>query len=521
MTLGKSKLVKRDHDLPAPTAIDRSISYLFPRWGVMRARARFQLYQYEKFRSYEAASKGRRTAGWKGTNASVNTEIRQSILALRAFSRQAIRNNEYCGRAQGAYVDNVVGTGIHLKMDFGSDRKEKEAMSLWREWALQSSDSDYHRVSTFHALQDILEHSLFEVGELFAVKRIIKGARIPLRIQLVEPDLVDVMHNEVLKSGNEVRQGIEFTPRGEIAAYWFFKDHPGDDYFNRLSMERVRIPADDVAHCYDVLRAGQLRGVPSEMARVLVRLNDLGDFEQGQMMKQKIAAAFAAFVYDNDGTGSDIATPGENAGSAAQEELEFDTLQPGIIQTLPAGKNVAFSDPPSVEGYGEFVGNSLHAVSAGTRVPYEILTHNYKDVNFSSARMSWNEFQRVIDRRQSKIHIPMFNAKIHRWWAEATYLATGKDFSDGVITWTPQRRFQVDPTKEIPIMVKEIRSGLQSYEGALIERGFDPEEKIREVKRGFEKMDEHGLVLDCDPRKKDMVGQTQEEDEKDAAGNSK
>ena len=67
-----------------------------------------------------------------------------------------------------------------------------------------------------------------------------------------------------------------------------------------------------------------------------------------------------------------------------------------------------------------------------------------------------------------------------------------------------------DPNTEILSLVREVRSGLKSLSEALRERGYDPEEVLREVADDNALLDELGLVLDSDPRTTTQAGQPRE-----------
>ncbi|MFP3624870.1 phage portal protein, partial [Burkholderia sp. SIMBA_051] len=57
----------------------------------------------------------------------------------------------------------------------------------------------------------------------------------------------------------------------------------------------VPVPADDVAHVFQPLRAGQVRGVP-ELSTVLLRLHSLDNFDDAVLFRQEISNLFAGFL---------------------------------------------------------------------------------------------------------------------------------------------------------------------------------------------------------------------------------
>lgn len=85
----------------------------------------------------------------------------------------------------------------------------------------------------------------------------------------------------------------------------------------------------------------------------------------------------------------------------------------------------------------------------------------------------------------------------------------GYDLSGVTFDWTPPKKEILDPAAEIPAIIKEIRAGLNSFQGACRERGIDPRALLKQIKEDADLFDEYGLVLDIDPRRTTNSGQMQ------------
>ena len=96
-----------------------------------------------------------------------------------------------------------------------------------------------------------------------------------------------------------MRAGIEFDRLGRRAAYHLTRAHPGDPAMRPRDHDLVRVPADRIAHLYRPLRPGQIRGEPW-LARALVRLDELDQFDDAALVKAKVAAMFTGFVVSPD-----------------------------------------------------------------------------------------------------------------------------------------------------------------------------------------------------------------------------
>jgi capsid protein len=92
--------------------LDRFIEFVAPVAGVKRASARITL---DSVRSYDGAMGGRRTDGWRATNASANVEIKGALPRLRARSRDLTRNTWWGNRIKSVVVAHSVGAGIMPK----------------------------------------------------------------------------------------------------------------------------------------------------------------------------------------------------------------------------------------------------------------------------------------------------------------------------------------------------------------------------------------------------------------------
>jgi lambda family phage portal protein len=478
-------------------ALDRIIEFINPEAALRRERARVAT---SFVRAYESASHGRRTKGWNAGATSANTEIRTGLKTLRNRSRDMVRNNPYAKRAVEAIANNTVGSGIRPQ-PWSDGASEKRIKKLWQAWA-ETTACDHFGEHDFYGLQKQIMRAVAESGEALIRWRIDprNPSGIPLRIQIVESDYIDEskdIFRAFSKIGeNTIEQGIELDSEGRRVAYWLFDTHPGEGFG---TLESRRIPAENVIHVYEKLRPGQLRGVPMGVS-AFVRLRDFDQYEDAQLVRQKIAACFTAFVYD--GSPSSTVVKDTTTGDYV------DKLQPGAIEHLDPGQNVTFANPPGVTGYSEYSRQILRGIAAAYGITYEVLTGDLTGVNFSSGRMGWIEMQRNIQDWQ---HNVMINTLCNPVWSKFVELGvvSGKLFPTDRVSadWTPPRRELIDPEKEIKGMATTVRNGLNSYSDVVRQLGRDADDVIEELRDDFRKFDAAGLVLDIDPRKAGPAGQ--------------
>ncbi len=484
--------------------VDKFINIFSPQTAYKRARFRAA----NEMRAYEGASKNRRTSHWKASSTSANTENFYAIETLRNRAREQVRNNPYANRIVSMIPNAVVGKGIVANITGESPQVAVDAQATWNEWTTTTA-CDYDGKLTFAGLQNQVMRSVVESGEcLVRLRRTTDG--VPLKLQVLEADHIATERTFSQPNGsNRVVNGIELNSRNEVVAYHLYENHPGNTGMDMADIRKTllvtRVPADQIMHIFRKDRPGQLRA-PSWLHPVMIRLREIDEYEDAQLVKQKISACFGAFI-------KDIEVPDQ----VSTTEFDLEKLEPGIVEHLPPGKDISFASPPlpSSDSYKYFMAVNLRAVASGVGVTYEGLTGDYSEVNFSSARMGDLQFRANVDCWQQTIIIPQLCVKTFEAFKDAALLA-GEDYESIEATWTVPRRDMIDPTKEIPARIKAIRAGMETLSDAIRQNGKDPAKHFDEIAADNAKMDELGLVLDSDPRKTAASGLAQQTDEEGA-----
>ena len=483
--------------------------------GFFSAKAAFKRARYRAaasmIRKYEGASKTRRTSGWKASSSSAASEIRQSLTTLRNRSRQLVRDNPYAARAVQVVASNVVGKGIftQIKVDSGqnqrnrfAERRESELSRQWKAWA-NTKAIDFDERQNLLSMQDLVIRSVVESGEVLVRRRSV-GRRVietpdgsievpNLQIQILESDFLDSTSvSSRSEQDNVIIDGIEFDSQGRRVAYHLFQEHPGNTSLNfnfRSAFRTFRVPADEILHIHRMDRPGQIRGAPW-LSPVLIRMKDFDEYEDAQLVRQKVAAMFAAFIRDLDGIDTQVKIKEGELG---------EKVEPGIMEFLPPGKDISFANPPTVENYNEYTSVLLHAIASGVGITYESMTGDLSQVNFSSARMGFLEMQRNVESWRNNLIIAQFLLGVFTWWKRGIELL-GVDTRRMRPVWTPPRREMIDPTKETSAMKESVRSGFSTLSEIIRNQGADPEEHLNEIQSDNQKLDERGLILSTDPR---------------------
>lgn len=466
--------------------LDRAIVAVAPQAGLRRVKAKRAA---EVLMHYDAAQPGRRTRSIRpnSLDADAAADRRQRISFV---ARDMLRNNPIALRAQQVVTANVVGDGIIPGIVGTSDRTRRRFEALVKAH-LDTTAIDADGRCNLYGLQRLAMNAVCGDGEvLIRIRRrsATDGLPLPFQLQLLEVDYLDASR-EVLNptQGAITRNGIEYDSRGRRLAYWLFDDHPGSSRLN--SARSRRVPASDVIHIYRPDRPGQQRGV-SWLAPVAMQLQDLADYLDAQLVRQKIAACLTGFRYTPDG----------EPGTAAGDPLA--TLKPGAMYQLAPGEDIKFSDPPQVTGLSEFTTASLRAIAAGIGITYEALSGDLGGVNYSSGRMGRMEMDRNVSAWQWLMLIPQMMEPVGRLVLDSWAVLPGAtdNLRGAQVTWTPPARVIVDPSKEYAAMQQAVRAGFRSWSDIVRGLGYDPEDVAQELAADSARFDRLGLTLDSDPR---------------------
>lgn len=472
--------------------LESIIAFVNPQAALHREAARQRLNLLGAKSAYDAGGKGRRWFTGAGTNQ--NGELRRSLVAMRNVSRELQRNNPYAQSALQVVVSSTVGGGIKPVAICKNKNKKKLADELMTEWA-NSIDCDFDGRLNLYGLQALAMQTESLSGETILVRRTVNNPklRVPLKIQLLEGDYLDHQKDGIVAGNKTVIQGVQITD-GTRDGYWLLDSHPSEQTSLRTNSRFVS--ADQVAHVYELIRPGQVRGVPRGVA-AFTRLKQLDDYQDARLELQKMASCLGGFIYQADD--SEV----KNSGDVLPE-----TFEPGMITRLNGDERIAFNTPPASGDHGSFILPEQRTIASAWGITYESLTGDYSQVNFASGKMGRLQMFSNIHRWRHNMLIPQMCKTIERWFLEAAAL-NGFDLSGVTFDWTPPRKEILDPAAEIPAIIKEVRAGLNSFPSACRERGIDWKQLLTEWKEFSDELDRLGLVLDIDPRRTTNSGQMQ------------
>lgn len=451
-------------------------------------------------RSFDAAGGGRRWEGAKSLEA-LNASILSGATTAARRAGWYARNNPHVVSAVQGLVANAVGAGIKPRALHPDPAVRDRLHDLWRRW---TDRADAAGLTDFYGLQALALRAMVESGESFArLLTLDDGTGLPpLAIDLLDREQVPADLHREIGDGRRVRAGIEFDAAGRRIAYHAYARRPGDA-LAPMALDTIRVPVADIAHLFQPLGAGQLRGI-TWLAPVLLRLHELDQYEDAALVKAKVAALFTGFIRDPDGT-----VAGLNDGSASGGVLQVG-MEPGSLIPLPPGADIQFSNPADPGDYGAFVKNHIRAIASGLGVPYELVSGDLEGVTYSSIRAGLVEFRRRVEQLQHSVIVFQFCRPVWERFVRLAALsgaldARGFERDPAVflaVEWLPPKWEWVDPLKDARAEIEQIRAGLKSRSQSIAERGYDAEAVDAAIAADRQRETALGLVFDraVDPK---------------------
>lgn len=468
-----------------PNILDRAIGFFSPMQGLRRHHARELL-----SRAYEGASK---RDGWRPRRpgASANADHSADAATLRIRSRALVQNVPYIAQGLRGLVANIVGTGITPNW---SGKGASQLNAAWAEWVKQA-DADGRL--DYYGLQAAAYRAMEQDGEVLIrlrPRRPSDGLAVPLQLQLLEIDWLDSYRTGKAEgSSNTIVNGIEYTPLGKVAGYYLFDQHPGEIVSTMRSRSTSHfVPADSIIHLYTPDRPGQGRGFP-RAAPVIARVRDLQLYEDAEQQRKNLESRLSVLA---SGDLAQMAVPAASHEDAANssEPRNLGALTSGNIMQIPTGLSMTVVEPKAVPGYTDYVKWQLHLISAGWGVPYEMMTGDMKEVNFSSARVRNLDFRREAEMTQWLVLIPKLCDRVCRAFADAAVLGGVVSEPNYKVEHATPKWDYVNPQQEVRADLEEISGGLSSISEKLRRRGYKPEAVFKELASDIKKLKELGLL---------------------------
>lgn len=432
---------------------------------------------------YNGAETPRATGAWTPLGLDVNQLIAGANPRLRARVRDLVRNFPPFARAVNAIIAFTIGRGSRFQSlavlpdgspDYDVRGKIEDGFRLWMEKA--DASGKLH----FYELQALAKRQECECGEFIGVFVTPRDrSRHPLAIQLYDPENLAGWSLQGKDPHTDVYEGVEYDTRtGEPVAYHFQTAYLWQDGF-RVWREK----AENVLHGYHMLRPGQLRGV-TPFAPAILLASDMGAYTDAELDAAKMAAKWLGFIKSGDPAFSQAVRGLGGAGKAPRPELEM--VENAIVEYLNEGEDVSWA--PNFQRPGDsfdrFTRFALRMIAITMDLPYEILSGDYTDINYSTSKASRNDFQMFLAQHQFRMEQHFIRPVFRRWlefealrqpWLRG-YWQDPERFRKAM--WIPAGMPSVDPLREGKAEIAAVEAGLLSPQMVILGRGHDPEEVV-------------------------------------------
>jgi lambda family phage portal protein len=457
-------------------------------------------------RDYDAAAQSRLTGEWNPGSIDINRLNSLRAPFIRARVRDLVRNFPPFARAVNAVVAFTVGKGSRFQSlavlpngepDLVARRRIEDRFRAWMDHA------DVAGKLHFYELQQLAKRQECESGEFIArlvTPRRRAGASRPLlAVQMHESEQLAAWQYKGQTPGTDIFDGLEYDIRtGEVLAY-HFRTTLGLQYM----AESWREPAENVLHGFHTLRPGQMRGM-TPFAPAVLLARDMGEYTGAEIDAAKLAAKWLAFVTTPTPDQYQAAmgrSPGLIGQKGGTEREDIDWLENAAIEYLREGEKMEFAPNPGRPGdsFDRFTRFILRMVSITMDLPYEILSGDYQNINYSTSKASRNDFSMFLAPHyfRNETH---FVRPIFRRWMDLE--AVSQDYLPGYwqepdrylrAMWIPAGMPSVDPLRDGKADIDAIASGLKSHQEVILGRGHDPEEVVAQRAAWVRLCEEHGV----------------------------
>jgi len=479
--------------------IDKIISYIAPKWGLSRLKARATMAWAETFSGASKTRSG--TKNWKYNQGDPVIETIKDLPDLQDKSSDLYRNNPLAGGTINTGVNNVIGTGLKFNsvlngkiLGLSPEQAKEKEKEIERQFASWCEYCEISNKMKFADTQDLAFRQILEKGEaliLFTSKKDV-NRNINFRLQFID---IERLNNPEMESDSDTMiSGIKFDKNtGRPEKYHIQNRHPANytgiekDTWIIIDAFQGKTGLPNILHLFHVKFPGQMRGIPI-LAPVMEKLKQLDRYIDAETMRKVIQGMFTVFIETDEGEAplpgqaSDIGDTTSTGSNGTDTETHLDY---GLIMDLKKGERVQMADPGKTDqAFESFFLSSIKMICSVTGIPYEILLKTFND-SYSASRASLLEAWRFF--------------KIWRHWLSRHYCQEvfkrfmWESVSNGIIKapgffinseiqnaylgsqWIGDGMGQIDPLKEALAIQKrlEILISSRSEESAELGKNFD------------------------------------------------
>lgn len=463
--------------------LDQVIGFFNPAAGLRRVQSRMAMEMVS--RKYDAAADGRRNGGWWRPKTTAREETSVAADKLANTAQELCRNSPLAQRIKLTWASNIAGLGIRADIQLSNKAARKKFNADFDSWA-GSTECDFDGQYNLYGLQWLISAVMVETGGAIVRRHVVADAdaAIPLKLQVLEQTMLDASQQTPSVAGHKVQSGVEFDKFGVIYGWHVKGQHPDEDIPQTIFLRK----GVDAIHIYRKERPGQHLGI-SWLTQIATTLRKYDTLIDAKLMQDQIAACLGLII--------------EEANSAIglnsdKNQTRIGEIEPAMVEYVAAGTKVHTITPPSSQGSNAFMEVIRSDLATGVGLSHPQLTGDYSQMNFSSGRMSKLEFFQLLDIYQGHIIEPALNQIFE--WSKALYgLNKRSNIRSATVSWVYPPRAFVQPKEELDVLIKKVRSGMESPITACKSFGNDLETIVEQWIQSKEIFGD--LPFDIDPSK--------------------
>jgi len=452
---------------------------------------------------YQAAKTSRMTGAWPATNADVNVFIGASSDTVRARIRKLVRDYPHFARAVDLLSLYIINTGIGYQSKVKDYDRTSDTFSLNKtlnrkqedEWKLFSDakNFDVAKKLSFDAMEQLACRQDGENGEYIIRKHYRRDRRFGICYQIFEPDFLSGFHGKSLVKGAEIEQGVEYNIyTGEVYGYHFYDQLTGEGY---------SLPADSIMHNFFTYRPAQLRGI-SAFAPGVILADTLKARIDNELSRSALAAQWLAFVKTPDPlTRQTGMTVDEDGNQINGDDRIIEEIENGIIEYLNPMEDITLAGgAPDPAGFNPFVKFILQMFSIIRGFPFELVSGDYSELNYTVLRGKRNDFSHEL-KAHIKRFIDQYNEPIKWDFLQGGVLSGVFPYRDfftnpayyGACKWMPVGMPPIDPLKENKADIVALDGRIASPQEIMAKTGRDMDDVYADIAAAKEMRKEYGI----------------------------
>lgn len=341
----------------------------------------------------------------------------------------------------------VIGAGLKLQSEPNKVVLKSEGLgdidtqsfnelveARWSVWA-NSKMSDYSSMSNLQMITGQAFLNTQVGGDVLVILRYLDNA---VCVQLIDGAHVEAptYGNEVfptnLENGNQIKNGIEFSPRGEHVAFYV------KDYLNKYERIPAKGPESGLTMAFLVTgmeyRIDSVRGIPS-ISTVLETIAKLDRYKEATVgsaeERQKIAYMIEHEIFSDgsspvldmlakarDVDGANDKLPQDVSGKQLADNVAATTNK--MTFNMPIGAKVKSMESKNELYFKDFHDVNRNDICSTVGIPPEVAMSKY-DSNFSASRAALKDWEHTLNVARKKFTFK-FLQNIYNFWLETEIL---------------------------------------------------------------------------------------------------